>query len=152
MGKDLTERQNRFVKEVLKDPTNKTEAAIKAGYSPRVAPVMASRLMRHPAIRHVLQQHFVDAETEVADSLLMALSRLKALIQDSKPDTFLKASKLLLEYTRLASAILGLDLKFKTDAPQIDEALDVDSIISQHKAEIAKLELVKSRRVTTSPN
>jgi phage terminase small subunit len=49
MTQKLTERQRRFVQEYLRD-LNGTQAAIRAGYSPRGASVRGSKLSRHPLI------------------------------------------------------------------------------------------------------
>jgi phage terminase small subunit len=49
LPKQLTAKQQRFVDEYLVD-INATQAAIRAGYSPRTADSMASQLLAHPAV------------------------------------------------------------------------------------------------------
>lgn len=109
----LTPRQKRFVKEVLQDPSSFKEAAIRAGYSPASAHVAATRLLRHPAVRSELAKHFVDAEGEVSQALMSTLLRLRGMVEKGTDGKFLRAAKLLLEYSKLASGILGLEFKIR---------------------------------------
>ena len=53
---ELTLRQKRFLKYYLQDPTNASEAARKAGYSPKGAAQTAAQLLSHPKILPHLQE------------------------------------------------------------------------------------------------
>ena len=68
-----------FILEYLKD-RNGTQAAIRAGYSPRSAHVTASRLLRNAKVRHALRAAEAKFEADTADAIeRLALSREKAL-------------------------------------------------------------------------
>lgn len=75
---DLNERQQRFVEEYLID-LNATQAAVRAGYSPKGAEVTGSQLLRNPKVQAVVEKR-MDARsrrTEVtADRLLQELAAI----------------------------------------------------------------------------
>ena len=74
MGMTLSPRRQRFVEEWLADP-NATQAAIRAGYSPRTAKQQGSRLLTNDDVKAAIQarqraladQTDVSAETVVAE-------------------------------------------------------------------------------------
>lgn len=143
----LTPRQRRFVKEVLQDPSSFKEAAIRAGYSPTSAHVAAARLLRHPAVRSELAKHFVDAEGEVSQALMATLLRLRGMVEKGTDGKFLRAAKLLLEYSKLASGILGLEFKVREQqkgSTELDLAqhaqTDPEELLAQAKEEVRRLE------------
>lgn len=78
----LTRQQELFVAEYLKD-LNATQAAIRAGYSPRTANEQAARLLVNVSIQREIQRH-MDARLhrieESADSVL------KRLIEEANAD------------------------------------------------------------------
>ncbi len=142
--RSLTQRQRRFVREYVADPTNATVAAVRAGYSPKSARTIASRLLSNPNIQSELAQHFVDQEKEVSEALVATLMRLRTIVQKGSDDKFLKASKVLLEYTRLAAGVLGLQVKPKAaDAFEDVVPASLEDLIEQHREEIARLELLR---------
>lgn len=53
MSKELTSKQRQFIAEYLKD-SNATQAAIRAGYSPKTAQEQSSRLLKQPEIREII--------------------------------------------------------------------------------------------------
>ncbi len=55
MDKKLTLKQERFVQEFLKD-LNRTQAAIRAGYSPASARVIAQETLLNPAVQEAIQE------------------------------------------------------------------------------------------------
>ena len=57
----LTEKQKRFVEEYLVD-LNATQAAIRAGYSPKTANEQGARLLANVSIQHALQKAMQDRE------------------------------------------------------------------------------------------
>lgn len=138
----LTEKQQRFIAEVVENPGQLRNAAIRAGYAEGSAGVTASKLMRHPVIRGELARHFVDRELLLSESLTETLVRLQGIVQEGATKDFLKAAKLLLDYTRLATGVLGLQVKGKEEnnlnLTQIN--VGVDELIETHKAEIRRLE------------
>ncbi len=60
----MNSRQTRFANEYAADP-NGTQAAIKAGYSPKTAGAQASRLLKNVNIQRLIRQ----AETKTADKV-----------------------------------------------------------------------------------
>lgn len=82
----LNETQLKFVEEYIKDPSNKTQAAIRAGYSSNGAYEAATRMLKHPLVRQMLD----DANKEAALSLgITALKVMQELasIAFAKPGT-----------------------------------------------------------------
>ena len=54
--KNLKPQQERFVVEYLKTPKNATDAAIRAGYSPKTATAQASRLLTNVNVRKAIDE------------------------------------------------------------------------------------------------
>ena len=54
--KNLKPQQERFVVEYLKTPENATDAAIRAGYSPKTATAQASRLLTNVNVRKAIDE------------------------------------------------------------------------------------------------
>ncbi len=78
MTKKLTQKQERFVEEYPKD-SNATQAAIRAGYSPRTADSQASRLLTHVKVRERVQKLMKSRSkrTEItADDVFKELSKM----------------------------------------------------------------------------
>ena len=53
--KNLKPQQERFVVEYLKTPENATDAAIRAGYSPKTATAQASRMLTNVNVRKAIE-------------------------------------------------------------------------------------------------
>lgn len=148
----LTTKQRRFVREMAEDPMSATAAAIRAGYSPKSARTMAYRLLKDPDIQSELAQHFVDEEKEVSEALKDTILRLHGLVGSGSDDKFLKAAKLLLEYTRLATGILGLEVKREKSQADAPAAVSVEDMIEHYKRELEKLERLHAGGFTGSPS
>ena len=86
MGK-LTEKRKRFVIEYLKD-FNAKQAAIRAGYSPKVATVEGSRLLRFANVRAAIDRKKTKI-TEAADVTVEKIVKEAALIAFSDLSQFL---------------------------------------------------------------
>lgn len=56
MSNELTDKEQRFVREVTMDMGTRKDAAIRAGYSPEGATQQASALMRKPKIQRAIQE------------------------------------------------------------------------------------------------
>ena len=54
--KNLKPQQERFVVEYLKTPENATDAAIRAGYSPKTATAQASRMLTNVNVRKAIDE------------------------------------------------------------------------------------------------
>lgn len=75
---DLGPRQERFVEEYLVD-VNATQAAIRAGYSPRTAEAQGSRLLSNVKVQRVIAARMAERSkrTEIAaDRVLFEIARL----------------------------------------------------------------------------
>jgi phage terminase small subunit len=56
----LTDKQQRFVDEYLIDPTNQTQAAIRAGYPPKTACEQASRLLTNVKVKEAIEKEMAE--------------------------------------------------------------------------------------------
>lgn len=135
----FTPKQRRFIRGIVEGKTAK-KSAEDAGYSPKSAQVIGSRLLKHPDIQSELAQHFIDEEEAVSRILRKSLLRTENIVDTGDNKEFIKSFKNLLDYTRLASNVLGLKVK-PSKASLEDEAgdLDRDALIRAHEEEIAKL-------------
>lgn len=110
-GKGLTQKQKRFVDEYLKD-LNATQAAIRTGYSPKVAHVNGPRLLTNAEIQSHLSSRMKarESRTEITqDRVLKELAKIG--FQDVRalynPDGSLKPIHSLDDQT--AASIAGLE-------------------------------------------
>lgn len=74
----LTEKQKRFCEEYLID-LNATQAAIRAGYSPKTADRTASENLRKPEVKHFLEQLMQERSERTrikADDVLQELRKI----------------------------------------------------------------------------
>jgi len=138
--KILTSLQRNFVNNYVLDPRSATRAAERAGYSPRSAAVIASRLLRDPVIQSELARHFVDKEALLADILNDALTQLKDLINNGEPRDRIKAIKQAIDYTKLANSVLGLEVKRLPKPEEAIEALTPEQLRAKLQAEIERLD------------
>ena len=53
---ELTFKEQRFVQEMLEDPSSKRKAALRAGYAPKDASVAGSRVYARPGVREALEE------------------------------------------------------------------------------------------------
>jgi phage terminase small subunit len=147
----LTPRKALFIREYMNDPRNATQAAIRAGYAPKNASVIACRLLKDSAVRSALAQHFIDQETLLSETLTEALVRLRSLVNGPKNETAIRAAKTLLHYTKIASEVLVLKIKQpEEEAPQ-DELMTPEELIEAHRKEIALLEALIKKSPQEAP-
>lgn len=146
MKRELTLRARRFVKQYALNPNNATKAAELAGYSPRSARTIASRLLKDPRVQSELSRHFTDKEALIADILDNSLIRLKETLTnpEAEPRDIARAVRMALEYTKIATGVLGIPLRDKKPDPTED--LSVDELIELHERELERL-----RRLTDAP-
>ncbi len=137
--RSLSPKRRRFIRNYIVDPTNATRAAIAAGYSPTSARVTASRLLKNPAIQGELSRHFIDKEGLISDILNAALLKLKETLKSEDTRDMLRAVKLAIEYTKLASGVLGLNVKAKGPEVDLTEGLTAEELIRIHEAELTRL-------------
>ena len=82
----LTPKQTRFIDEYLID-LNGTQAAIRAGYSPKAAEVQASVLLRNPNVREVVDRRMADLQRRTGITQEAVLGILWTEAQGGGPDT-----------------------------------------------------------------
>ncbi len=146
----LTPRKQAFIREIARDASNATQAAIRAGYAPRSAHVTASRLLQDEAVKSALAQHFIDKETMLSEALSDTLVRLHQIVQAGKVETSIRAAKTLLHYTKIASDVLGLRVKESKDTVQ-EAPMTVDQLIKAHEDELERLRAVKTNTSLSVP-
>ncbi len=108
----LTERQKRFVEEYLVD-LNATQAAIRAGYSPRTAYSTGQRLLKNVEVQAAIQEAMEERSrrTEVTQDMVVDELRAVAFAQAADySDSALKVSNKL-----KALELLGRHLGMFTD-------------------------------------
>lgn len=96
----LTARQALFVSEYLKD-LNGTQAAIRAGYSPKAAEVQASENLRKPKIQLAIREGQKAAEarsTVTVDRVLLELARVA--FSDTTVVAFIEGGRLVIKDTK----------------------------------------------------
>lgn len=151
MKRDLTHRARRFIKQYVLNPSNATKAAELAGYSPRSARTIASRLLKDPRVQSELAKHFTDKEALIADILDNALLRLRQTLTD--PDAehkdVARAVRMALEYTKIAAGILGINVRQEKTDPTED--LTVDELIALHERELERLRRLASPHADSPP-
>ena len=82
----LSERELRFVEEYIKDSSNKTGAAVRAGYSPSGALDAANRILKKPEAKKVIDDANKEAAATLGITALKVMSEL-ASIAFAKPGT-----------------------------------------------------------------
>jgi phage terminase small subunit len=73
---ELTDKQSKFIDNLLAGSTSAKQCAIDAGYSPHSAKVEASRLLKHSKVLHVLHQRAKKALGVKAITALNTVSNL----------------------------------------------------------------------------
>lgn len=86
MANELSERDLRFVEEYIKDSTNKTGAAIRAGFSSGYAYEAAVNLLKKPIVKQMIDEAHKEAATTLGITALKVMSELAA-IAFAKPGT-----------------------------------------------------------------
>lgn len=78
----MTARQIRFVEEyILLKGRNQTEAAIRAGYSPKTAYSIASENMKKPEIREYLEKRKKELEEELRQAMFFDAVEARAVME-----------------------------------------------------------------------
>lgn len=75
---DLTGQQLAFVMEYVLDPSNQTEAAIRAGYAPRSAYDQAHNLLKHDGVKAAVQ----DLQAKLRDNTEVTAERIIQRLAD----------------------------------------------------------------------
>ncbi|MBT7163662.1 MAG: terminase small subunit [Victivallales bacterium] len=83
--KRLTHKQRAFVTEYIQD-YNATQAAIRAGYSPRTAATLGCRLLSSPGVQEAVRGLRQRAETQAVCSLRDCCQRLTQIIRANVSD------------------------------------------------------------------
>ena len=78
-NRPLNSRQRHFAKEYLVD-RNATQAAIRAGYSPRTARVQGPQLLLHPAIKRLINSTLEQVEERTEIKLERVLTELHRIL------------------------------------------------------------------------
>lgn len=78
MAKGLNLKQRRFVAEYLKD-LNATQAAIRAGYSPKTAHVQGCQLLKHPKVAEAVGSVGQKVDAEAVITAEWVLKGIKAI-------------------------------------------------------------------------
>lgn len=145
----LTAKQKRFCDEYLID-LNATQAAIRAGYSPKTAAASAARLLRNVKVQEYIAQRMAEKESElIADqdevlryltSVLRGKSRAQEIVVEgigegcSEARTMEKAPS---EKERLKAAeLLGKRYALFTDKVDMDADMDLNITIDYGEADI----------------
>ena len=144
----LTAKQKRFCDEYLID-LNATQAAIRAGYSPKTAAASAARLLRNVKVQEYIAQRMAEKESKrVADqdevlryltSVLRGESRAQEIVVEgtgegcSEARTMEKAPS---EKERLKAAeLLGKRYALFTDKVDMDTDMDLNITIDYGEAD-----------------
>ena len=144
----LTVKQKRFCDEYLID-LNATQAAIRAGYSPKTAAASAARLLRNVKVQEYIAQRMAEKESElIADqdevlryltSVLRGKSRAQEIVVEgigegwSEARTMEKAPS---EKERLKAAeLLGKRYALFTDKVDMDADMDLNITIDYGEAD-----------------
>lgn len=111
---------------------------------------IASHLLDHPGVRSAIRTHFVDAESLVSDLLKASLFALLKFLDPPKdaapipPTVALKASTVLLQYSKLAVDVLGLKvaehLRPEEDKDEPMTLQEVKEMLIDELQEIEQLE------------
>lgn len=108
----LTPKQRRFIDEYLID-LNATQAAIRAGYSEKTAPVIGSENLMKPYLREIIEQRQLEKTTQNGITADYVLNNLKDIAdcQDEKTTDRIKSLELLGKHLKLFTEKVEADLK-----------------------------------------
>lgn len=129
----LTGKQHAFVMQYVLDPSNQTEAAIRAGYAERSAHAQAHELLKHPGVQSAVSdlQEVLRSNTEVTvESVVERLSEI-AFDRRPKPRSAdqVKALELLMKYLGLDTTdALGRVELVISYGDEVQEAMDIDDV------------------------
>lgn len=143
----LTPKQATFVREYLID-LNGTQAAVRAGYSPRTANEQAARLLAHASVKATVQAAMAkrSERTEItADRVLRELakigfSELKSAITWGSKEVAIGFDA---DGKRLSPADIGDAVMVHTELAPFVEAIDSDSLTEAASAAISEVSMTK---------
>lgn len=105
----LKPKQERFCMEYLVD-NNATQAAIRAGYSPKAASQESSRLLKHPEVRARIEENKKKLMSDVEITASFVLKGIKDIAETGERDNDkLKAFELLGKHLKLFSENLNIN-------------------------------------------
>lgn len=83
--KNLKPQQERFVVEYLKTPENATDAAIRAGYSPKTATAQASRMLTNVNVRKAIDEAQNETRERVKEEVGLTVDMVvQGLLNEAK--------------------------------------------------------------------
>lgn len=118
----MTDKQRRFAEEYLKD-SNGTQAAIRAGYSPKTANEQAARLLANVSIKDYVKSRQKQLDADAGFTRQMILQELWSNHQEAKAAGQLNASNKALELVGKAIGVFveksesDVNLKMQGEVP-----------------------------------
>ena len=86
--KNLKPQQERFVVEYLKTPKNATDAAIRAGYSPKTATAQASRLLTNVNVKKAIDEAQNETRKRVKEEVGLTVDMVvNGLLKEAQDDS-----------------------------------------------------------------
>ena len=86
--KNLKPQQERFVVEYLKTPENATDAAIRAGYSPKTATAQASRLLTNVNVKKAIDEAQNETRKRVKEEVGLTVDMVvQGLLKEAQDDS-----------------------------------------------------------------
>ena len=83
--KNLKPQQERFVVEYLKTPENATDAAIRAGYSPKTATAQASRLLTNVNVKKAIDEAQSETRERVKEGVGLTIDMVvQGLLKEAR--------------------------------------------------------------------
>lgn len=126
---ELTEKQKRFVAEYLIE-ANATQAAIKAGYSPRTANEQGCRLLAHVSVKEAIEkaQRKRELRTDItADRVLHELADIGFNKESERTTDRLKALELMGKHLAMFTDKVNVDadstITFRFERPDGDNLM-----------------------------
>lgn len=123
----MTERQEAFAREYLKDQCGK-DAAIRAGFAPRAAAAQASRLLRHPEVNAAISKklrnlsNLVNATPEEITRKLARIAFVDVNEEDVKPSDALKGLEILAKINNM----------FADTSVTLNQGLQINIMLGEH--------------------
>ena len=146
MAKKLTDKQQRFVDEYLKD-LNATQAAIRAGYSERTAQEQSSRLLSNVMVREAIAAGKVERAEQVKIDANYVLYRLVEIDQMDVLDILDDEGNMLpvSQWPKVwRTTLSGLDINRLRTLGGNDDQAEVESVLQKIKwpDKVKNLELI----------
>jgi len=129
LSRKLTEKQNQFILEYMKD-LNATQAAIRAGYSKKTAKVIGYENLTKPYISERIQEEIDERSERVkmtADDVLREIIELMERNKKTDDKLSLDALKLLGKHHKLFTDVVETKLNIESATGVKIELVDDDS-------------------------